>query len=102
MCANDACLNLALESAVSAQGGSASVVPLRGEQVIGRSHRIRGVNRGPDSELVVLFLLRISGCGCSSQDVPAERHTILCSNQKQTPLESVETEKTHDSRDLQL
>ena len=55
MCAKDTCLKLAFESALSAQGGSASVAPLRGEQVIGRSHRIRGVNQGPDSELVVLF-----------------------------------------------
>ena len=30
----------------SAQGGSASAAPLRGEQEIGKSHRIRGVNRG--------------------------------------------------------
>ena len=38
-----------------------------------------------------------SGCGCSSQDEPAGRHTILCSQQKHIPLERVETEKTHDS-----
>ena len=53
---------------------------------------IRGADRGPNSELVVLFSLRTSGCGCRSQDVPAGRHTILCSQQKQTALERVETE----------
>ena len=70
MCAKDECLKLAFESAFSA-----SVAPLR------RSYRIRGVNQGPDSELVVLFLCKFQVVDVALKDVPAGRHPILCSQQ---------------------
>ena len=55
----------------------ALLASFRGEQVIGRSHRIRGVIRGPDSELVVLFLLQIQVVDAALKMASWETHNFV-------------------------